>query len=741
MYIKELRIEEFGALRAATVPLSNGINLLIGNNETGKSTLCAFIKFIFYGFADSKERELHASLRTGNSAGALVVSKDGVLYRIERRDAGRVRSVSVYDEETGLEITEWKNSFDTPGEYFLGVPPMLYPRSVYVSQSGGASLDGGSAEAVSNLLISGDEAISLKQAKKLLESARKELKLKKGRGGKIAECEDRLARLKTSLDEGLDLKKQIEGLTVELKAEEQKLDNVTRNLENARLCTDRANAYLAHTYLKGLDGAADELQRIAILSDQLIKDTAYGDFLPDAQYAEELRTVEKEISIYTEQAESISRQLEKLKLDLSLIPPEGYTAYCEMGKTEKILQDYQKNQSAHSILNIFMLSAGFLAIVSLLGVIGALMKLFTPSSGTLYTVLGITGFIAIFSAILRGIPEKRIRTMLTSLCAKGKTPHEVCRECDGYERRLSGSSSYLQTALEKAKGNLDRTRSAEKALLDKWNKTSYEHATAALKEYFEKLELYKSKRIKAENSVELYKAYLSRYTEEELARIRTLAPSVSEPASEQSVSREQLQELEAQAEAVRERVSELKVALAASGAGKIDAERLTFEIESETERLSKLNASYSAVELAIESLEAAERNIRQTVSPYLSRTASITFAALTEGKYSQLRLDSEMSLSYLSEGIESVTDSKYFSGGSASLAWLCLRLALHSRLSEGNPLPLILDEATVYFDERRLQLLLAELTKTAASGKQIILLSASERELRYLNNASVTRLT
>jgi DNA repair exonuclease SbcCD ATPase subunit len=100
-----------------------------------------------------------------------------------------------------------------------------------------------------------------------------------------------------------------------------------------------------------------------------------------------------------------------------------------------------------------------------------------------------------------------------------------------------------------------------------------------------------------------------------------------------------------------------------------------------------------------------------------------------------------MSLSYLCEGIESVTDSKYFSGGSASLAWLCLRLALHSRLSEGNPLPLILDEATVYFDERRLQLLLAELTKTAASGKQIILLSASERELRYLNNASVTRLT
>jgi recombinational DNA repair ATPase RecF len=104
MYIKELRIEEFGALRAATVPLSNGINLLIGNNETGKSTLCAFIKFIFYGFADSKERELHASLRTGNSAGALVVSKDGVLYRIERRDAGRVRNVSVYDEETGRKM-------------------------------------------------------------------------------------------------------------------------------------------------------------------------------------------------------------------------------------------------------------------------------------------------------------------------------------------------------------------------------------------------------------------------------------------------------------------------------------------------------------------------------------------------------------------------------------------------------------------------------------------------------------
>ena len=116
-------------------------------------------------------------------------------------------------------------------------------------------------------------------------------------------------------------------------------------------------------------------------------------------------------------------------------------------------------------------------------------------------------------------------------------------------------------------------------------------------------------------------------------------------------------------------------------------------------------------------------------------------ASVTSFRYTQLLIDSEMNMSYQGQSYENITDSRYFSGGSSALAWLCLRLALHSRLSLTNALPLILDEATVYFDDNRLRLMMSELEALSEQGKQIIILSASDRELKFLKNASITELS
>ena len=49
MIIEKLNIKAFGRLRDYELELSPGVNIIEGENESGKSTLCAFIKFIFYG--------------------------------------------------------------------------------------------------------------------------------------------------------------------------------------------------------------------------------------------------------------------------------------------------------------------------------------------------------------------------------------------------------------------------------------------------------------------------------------------------------------------------------------------------------------------------------------------------------------------------------------------------------------------------------------------------------------------
>ena len=63
MIIKQIHIDAFGKLSDTDISLTDGLNIIEGKNESGKSTLGAFIKFIFYGL-DSKERTVLKSFKS-----------------------------------------------------------------------------------------------------------------------------------------------------------------------------------------------------------------------------------------------------------------------------------------------------------------------------------------------------------------------------------------------------------------------------------------------------------------------------------------------------------------------------------------------------------------------------------------------------------------------------------------------------------------------------------------------------
>jgi uncharacterized protein YhaN len=101
---------------------------------------------------------------------------------------------------------------------------------------------------------------------------------------------------------------------------------------------------------------------------------------------------------------------------------------------------------------------------------------------------------------------------------------------------------------------------------------------------------------------------------------------------------------------------------------------------------------------------------------------------MTDGKYNAINITSDFGMSYSEQNGSKEIDSMYLSGGSAELAWLCLRMALHKKLSDGKPLPLIFDECFVYFDEKRLARIIDKLVAISKTGTQVIIFSASERE-------------
>jgi uncharacterized protein YhaN len=191
-------------------------------------------------------------------------------------------------------------------------------------------------------------------------------------------------------------------------------------------------------------------------------------------------------------------------------------------------------------------------------------------------------------------------------------------------------------------------------------------------------------------------------------------------------------------DAAKERKAQLEVMIADAGAAKLDIAQISADIEMTEKRLVELNTSFSAITLAIEALDGAETNVRQTVSPYLSEHSGEYFVKMTGGKYSSLHIDAEMNLSYLTEGGATLTDSAYLSGGSTDLAWFCLRLALHGKLSERGSVPLILDECFVYLDDERLVRVMELLSDAAQNGTQILLFSASSRELEKADESVFT---
>ncbi len=86
MIIKSLHIYGFGKLKDTQLTLHQGINIIEGMNEAGKSTIMAFIRAIFFGFEGNRNPHLrYEPIHGGRFGGSItLVDENGQEIRIER---------------------------------------------------------------------------------------------------------------------------------------------------------------------------------------------------------------------------------------------------------------------------------------------------------------------------------------------------------------------------------------------------------------------------------------------------------------------------------------------------------------------------------------------------------------------------------------------------------------------------------------------------------------------------------
>ena len=183
----------------------------------------------------------------------------------------------------------------------------------------------------------------------------------------------------------------------------------------------------------------------------------------------------------------------------------------------------------------------------------------------------------------------------------------------------------------------------------------------------------------------------------------------------------------AEAEQLSAQIATLKGRLSAMG----DTMVLRSELGMmETER-ALIEQEYEDISLAAETLRSADDELQSRFSPELGRVAAEYMSRVTDGRYSQVLINRDFSAMTRTDADTVAHDSGYLSAGTMDLLYLAVRLAVCKlALPEGEPCPLIIDDALVNLDETRLAQAM-ELLKDISRERQIILFTCRKTDVGF----------
>ena len=168
-----------------------------------------------------------------------------------------------------------------------------------------------------------------------------------------------------------------------------------------------------------------------------------------------------------------------------------------------------------------------------------------------------------------------------------------------------------------------------------------------------------------------------------------------------------------------------------------DLAELYSEMELLNARRAERQREFDAITIAMEALSSANDALRQRFSPELNRQAGELFARLTGGKYADLGLTRTFEASATPAGEIMPRSALALSRGTAEQLYLAVRLAVCNMTLGGEErAPLLLDDALVNFDDKRMELAL-ELLRELGEERQILLFSCHRREAEWAERRGV----
>ena len=760
MIIESINIKSFGMITDMTLNFAEDINVIVGHNEAGKSTIAAFIKYMLYGFGNDTvgdapdERIRRVNWDNGTAQGTMTVRVGEKRYMITRvtekvDNGGRI---SYKEDATIIDLETGSPAFGKvpAGEVFFGVDKDLFENTAFVGQIGDSAINEGSVkQSIENILFSGSERINNQRAASKVATKKETLLHKAGGGGAIFDLKRKAEQLEERFNIADEDNREI--LTKEARLHDIKARR-TVSLTNLDKFNDLDQCYRNVLIIQSFDELhklEEQCEKKAEEYNAFIAENTRADFVPTEAYLTDIAVSRRSVDDAYRNLMDAEDRYEKEKLAAG-ITKESETAIerCDEFGGEstiiakaKVLRNKQVKSIALGAASALVLIAELVYQLVATGVFaGALLRIVFALPG----VVALAGVGYAVYCLLRDkkqldeIQSTFATTSLDDLVSKLTVISEEREKRD----KLARDTEDARNALAQAKANYETAKGELLSVILRWGE---EPPTSNLNEFLNNLEA----KVKAFLIEE--RRILSEKTEIEIAvrEIRKQLADKSEIDIRGQVSplkRKVLSEIDHEsilmgietckleiaaqdklAEEVEDELSMLKIKATDPG-------ELYAKMQENDARIDELTLQHAACEMALRAIESASDNLRLEISPRLGEYSASLMQVMTDKKYSDIDVTDGLKVSFAAPDGEKKS-ADFLSGGTRDLTYISLRMALIDMLYTEKP-PVCFDESFAHQDNSRAKSMMKGIKKLAAEGQQSFIFTCREREATLAKECS-----
>ena len=696
----------FGKLENRTLTLQPGLNIIEAPNEWGKSTWCAFLTAMLYGIetrvhstkAALADKERYAPWSGSPMSGRIDLCWNGRDITIERSSKGRslFGTFRAYETHTGLAVPELTAA--NCGQTLLGVEKNVFLRSGFLRLSDmPVTQDEALRRRLNAIVTTGDDSGTGDMLAQTLRDLKNRCRANRSTG-LLPQAELQRDQIQKKLEEAGHLRTQSQRQQQRL----QQLQQWKLELENHLAALHHATNL---TYNEKLTAAEAALEAVTARKDAAAK--ACGE-LPSPE----------EVDARLLRLRQLRDLRDSLHMEMQLQPrepqkAESHPAFRGM-RPKDALEQARQDETLYREkvpgfpwhwLALTLLSVAALAVPHWLGAAVGAALLIAGSMLFCFALVRRSRKIKVREALLAKyhpiLPEQWVAA--AERFSDAQSTYESALNRHNEERhQLELRAQSLQVEIFSVTDGSSLSE-CERFCTDAQQKQ--QAYAAAIREYNRTAELVQTLRASRKDFPAPAFTDKLDYSEQETLRL------LSDCDHEQRQLQLQLGRTQGNLEALGQESA------------------LRQQLEAVTERITKLETAYAALDLAQSTLADARAQLQRRFAPRISQRARDIFRQLTGGRYTRLQLTDDFAAHAAAEDETILRSALWRSEGTADQLYLSLRLAMAEALTP--EAPLVLDDALARFDDTRLAAALSVLEE-ASKTKQVILFTCQSRETGIL---------